>query len=95
VNPGCAHPRWDRRPDEDRGVRCRYQCVVCRAAGWRRFDAPEMSVRSYFDASANDASDLDLRIEERFLRERIEGGLYVPLGTCNGIAIYHPRGERP
>ena len=93
----CSHPRWVRRADEDRGIRCRYRCATCGAAGWRRFREPEASIRLCLIAEAREvreASELDLRIKERFQRERIEGGLYVPLGECNGTTIYHPRGER-
>ncbi len=59
-----------------------------------RSDGPDARIRALLDASEIDgACELELRIETRFRRERIEGGAHIPLGECNGDAIYHPRGE--
>ena len=88
-----AHPGGARRPNDDVGIRGRSRRSN-RSHRAPRPHALEGSIPTYLDTEAVDASELDRCIEERFQRERIEGGVYVPLGEDVGNAIYHARGER-
>jgi transcriptional regulator with XRE-family HTH domain len=83
-----------RRPVENVGLRTRARCSQCGGWTWRRVDEPDARTRLALDEDEiNGEADLDLRIETRFRRERIEGGAHIPLGECNGDAIYHQGGE--
>ena len=93
MSAGCAHRRWVRRPDEDADVICRFRCADCDAPAWRRFNAPDARILPFPDREKPDEpTSSDIRIESRLLEDRIRGGAYIPLGECNGKALYHPRG---
>ena len=89
VNRPYGRPHIEHRSTEEVGLRSRVRCPECGAWTFRRVGEPDSRTRLAIDADEIDGtSDLDLRIEERFRRERIEGGAHLPLGECNEDAIY-------
>lgn len=56
-----------------------------------RPDEAEVTPAFVLDAQEiNRAADLELQIETRFRRERIEGGAHLSLGECDGEPLLHP-----